>query len=440
METPKSPDGIRHSRGVVIRNTTTQLRDTTRKTFMDWIPFGEWHEHPLECRLRFDDVDCEVLFRALDRPQDVRNLLSLDLTFAYCNEGRELAKPVFDGLTARVGRFPRRQDVPEYWSGIWMDSNPWHDGHWLDKLERVVKDPNHRFFWQPGGRDPKAENLKNLKPGYYQGLLAGKDSEWVRVYVDGLRGTSDRGSIYGEWLDALAARSSLWGEFTDGVFTSWDLGLADATSIWWWRLAGGGVELLDFYENTGKGLGHYFEQLDQRARPVSKGGFGWGYVKHWLPHDANHKTLATQVSVLNQFHQRYGSALTAIGPDLTVRDGLAAGRWLLEQPDTRFHPRCSVVRPGTEFSGMDLLRAYRFAWDERNQVYGKNPLHDFASHAADGYRYVAVVARASLDLTTRPSADTVEPLAVIDGRTNLTLETLLQQNDAWQRKQERRRR
>src|SRR5215813_1713624 len=67
------PDGIRHTRFVVIRNSYPQLRDTTKKTFDSWIPpgVGEWHKQEFIFELKAGDVHCEILFRALDTPDDV---------------------------------------------------------------------------------------------------------------------------------------------------------------------------------------------------------------------------------------------------------------------------------------------------------------------------------------------------------------------------------
>ena len=114
----------------------SQLRDTTRKTFEQWVPaeLGTWHEQSFTWSGRWSDgehiIECEVLFRALDRPQDVKKLLSLELTGAYINEVREIPKHVLDVLQTRVGRFPSRAQGGATWFGIWADTNPWHaNGH-----------------------------------------------------------------------------------------------------------------------------------------------------------------------------------------------------------------------------------------------------------------------------------------------------------------------
>ena len=93
QQTP-GPDGIRRTRFAVVRNTYQQLRDTTIKTFFDWLPeslFGTYKkaEHTYTIT-GFEGVHCEVIFRALDRPEQISNLLSLELTAAWVNEAREV--------------------------------------------------------------------------------------------------------------------------------------------------------------------------------------------------------------------------------------------------------------------------------------------------------------------------------------------------------------
>lgn len=402
------PDGIRRSRFAAVRNTYRQLKDTTQKTFNDWIPagWGDWDSN-FAFHLRVGDVESEILFRALDKPKDVKKLLSLELTGAYINELREIPQAIVDGLGGRIGRFPRVEDGGATWSGLWADTNPWHAGHWGHKLfegrdprlERIAEQRHVKLvarddvgtvfelFRQPGGRDADAENLENLPPGYYQRLCAGKDSEWIRVYVDGQDAARAQGSIYGDLIDELE-RAGWIGEFNHGnteVFTSWDLGRADATAIWFWRIIGKDkIEVIDHYENHLKPLSHYFDVVD---------GKGYRYIKHWLPHDAAAKTLASDSSVEEQCRAHWPGRVE-IGPSLSVSDGIAAGRWLLEGGRCRFHERTR--------SGIEALQSYRREWDEDARAFGEKPLHDWSSHTADAWRYLAVVVKRSELISRKP--------------------------------------
>jgi hypothetical protein len=200
------------------------------------------------------------------------------------------------------------------------------------------------------------------------------------------------GAVWGDLLEALEKRGALedFDHPADGLFTSWDLGFSDSTAVWFWRVAKSApelaIEVVDHYEAHGQPLSHYFDMLEQRAKE-----HGYQYVKHWLPHDARAKTLATGTSILDQFLQRFGGAKVQIGPDLSLLDGIQAARWLLQQ-DIRFHPRCG--------EGLEALKAYRYEYDEDRKDFTRKPLHDWSSHSADAFRYLATVAR-SADLLTR---------------------------------------
>ena len=190
------------------------------------------------------------------------------------------------------------------------------------------------------------------------------------------------GAVWGDLIEAMEKRGQLanFEHEVDGVHTSWDLGISDSTTIWFWRFKGDSVEVLDYFEAHGKPLSHYLDELEVRAKLR-----GYRYERHWLPHDARSRTLATGSSVLEQAIERLGSAAVELTPSLSVLDGIQAGRWLLQQTGTRFHPRCS--------EGLEALRQYHYEYDASRKTFSPKPEHDWSSHAADGFRYLAVVAR-----------------------------------------------
>jgi hypothetical protein len=213
----KSPDGIRKTRWAVIRNTQPELKTTTIKTWLDWFPedkFGKFNwAPPFTHRIRKGEIDIEVIFIALDKAEDVKKLLSLELTGVWINEAREVPKAVVDAATSRVGRYPSERDGGATWSGVIMDTNAPDEDHWWPimagdvpppdwmtdaEIRGMVKPTNWSFFQQPGAMTPvkdkegavisyemsKArENQKGIKPSYYTNLIQGKSPNWVNVYV-----------------------------------------------------------------------------------------------------------------------------------------------------------------------------------------------------------------------------------------------------------------
>ena len=239
-------DNIRRSRWLVVRNTLPELEMTTIKTWKDWFPPGDvdkggWgrmtRKPPYTHYMEFSigdgtKVELEVQFLALDKPEDVKKLLSYECSGIWFNEARELKKEIIDAGTGRVGRYPSIKDGGCTRPCIIMDTNPPDDSHWWYKLaeegqwavnadgQRVSPDmfkPEERweFFQQPSGLDSDAENLENLNQpknyleltfgerrakgrGYYTRMLPGKTKEWINVYVHGHYGTIRQGQpVYG---------------------------------------------------------------------------------------------------------------------------------------------------------------------------------------------------------------------------------------------------
>ena len=196
-EQKPSQDGIRRTRWAIIRNTYAQLKDTTIRTVFDWLPesvFGEYSvTNHIYSITKMPGVHIELMFRALDRPEQVANLLSLELTGAWVNEAREVPWEIIDALDGRINRYPSKRDGGCTWCGIIMDTNPPDENsEWYNYFEKV-KPSTAAIFKQPSGLSPQAENLPNLAKDYYKTLAIGKNEQYVRVYIEGKYGYTQEG-------------------------------------------------------------------------------------------------------------------------------------------------------------------------------------------------------------------------------------------------------
>ncbi len=196
LQAPSPIDGVRRTRCVVVRNTGSQLRDTTIKSFNYWFKDGQagkWKATSSDFILRFGDIECEVMFRPLDTPDDVERVLSLEVTFAIVDEFVQLPKAIVDALSARCGRYPPKIEGGASNWGMWGASNPGNETDWwypmLEDHEALPEGEypsNWTYFKQPSGLSPDAENIANL-PGeelYYINLTKGKSLHWVKQYVE----------------------------------------------------------------------------------------------------------------------------------------------------------------------------------------------------------------------------------------------------------------
>ncbi|RSZ60032.1 PBSX family phage terminase large subunit [Massilia atriviolacea] len=157
------------------------------------------------------------------------------------------------------------------------------------------------------------------------------------------------------------------------VLTFWDLGRADKTAIWFAQQVGFEYRMIDYYENQGHALAHYLKQLQTKP---------YVYGEVWLPHDAENELLASERTIAQQV--RAAGYKVQITPKTSIADGIAAAR--------AFFGSCYFDAEACA-DGLQCLRNYRYEVDPETQQYSKNPLHDWASHGADAFRYAAVSMR-----------------------------------------------
>ena len=167
------------------------------------------------------------------------------------------------------------------------------------------------------------------------------------------------------------------------VVTAWDLGIGDSTAIWFAQFVGREVRIIDYYENSGVGLDHYAKVLLDKD---------YQYEQHILPHDVQVKELGTGKSRLETL-DALGIRNIEIAPKLAVEDGIQAARSMI--------PRCWFDESKCT-RGIEALRQYRRDYDERLKTWRGRPLHDWTSHGADAFRYLAV--------GYKPAADWGEPI------------------------------
>ena len=168
------------------------------------------------------------------------------------------------------------------------------------------------------------------------------------------------------------------------VSTHWDLGIGDATAIWFAQRVGAEIRVIDYYEARSQPLNHYVSVL--AAKPYT-------YAEDWLPHDAQARELTSGKSaqeVLAALGRR-----VKITPKLSLEDGINAARMAW--------PRCWFDETKTA-RGLECLQNYRREMNDKLGEPRATPVHDWASHGADAFRYLAV----SIDKTgARPK---LEPL------------------------------
>lgn len=386
------PDGIRKTKWVVIRNSYPNLRDTTIQTVHQWFPpqhFGQWKvaEHRYIMKA-FENTEIEIIFRALDKPDDVRNLLSLEVTGAWVNEAKEIDWPVIDMLGGRVGRYPAQRDGGPTWSGVFMDTNPPDsDSRWWRYFEDNKHPPGHaEIFKQPSGRGAQAENLDNLPGGrmYYDRLVPGKTAEWVKVFVDGEYGfVMDGKLVFPEYNDRIHCQEV---NPIPGVpiHRGWDMGLTGACVLSQ-VLPDGRWLVFDEIIADGMGIDRFSEQVItycSRAFPQ-----GATFIDTGDP--AGQQRAQTDERTCFDILQAKGIDIDPGIQTLTIRlESLRKPLRTLENGEPAFvlHPRCKTLRKA-------FMGGYHY---RRKQVSGREqyidvPDKNWASHPVDALGYTGTI-------------------------------------------------
>lgn len=168
------------------------------------------------------------------------------------------------------------------------------------------------------------------------------------------------------------------------VSTYWDIGVGDSTAIWFVREVGNEFHIVDYYENSGEGLRHYMKVIKDK---------GYQYAEHWAPHDIDNREFAgdgkTRRELAREGYSIDGDNYSInfnVVPKLGIDEGIESVREIL--------PRCVFDVVKCE-QGINCLENYRKAWDDKHGVWKNKPLHDWASHGSDAFRYFGVAQNAS---------------------------------------------
>jgi phage terminase large subunit len=163
------------------------------------------------------------------------------------------------------------------------------------------------------------------------------------------------------------------------VHTSWDLGRADKTTIWFFQFVSGEVRIIDYLEKFGQPIDWYITELKAKRYP---------YGTMWVPHDADNQLLASKRTISQQL--RDAGFVVRTVPKTSIAARIEATRQLF--------PLMYFDEKRTQ-AGRDALVNYRYdvqgvpvfvGEGQEVQTFSPQPVHDWASHASDSLGYMAV--------------------------------------------------
>lgn len=392
-------------RALVIRQTFPQLRkllDRARELYPRVVPGAEFLDRPWT-EWRFPS-GAKIAFGSIDRDVDVHNYQGHEFQWIGIDELGHYGTPyVWQYLTSRLRTAdktlrcymratcnPGPKWIQERW-GIDNDGGAsaqdstvtLADGRAITKRLRFIPSrlSDNQYLHDDGQYEA---TLLKLPPAERAALLEGK---WGVVDVPG--------AIYRDVLNQAREQGRVTGVPYDGaapVHTYWDIGIADPTCIWCAQRVGREWHLIDYYEERNKTAADAAAWLKSR---------GYAYGEHYLPHDSRAREKGTGVTY-QEVLEGHGIH-TRIVPSLGVEEGIAAARMIFTQ--CWFDEvKCA--------DGIKGLQHYRRDWKDKAGEFAA-PVHNWASHPSDSFRYFAVSARLDAE---EHSVMSLPPIKYPDGR------------------------
>ena len=198
------------------------------------------------------------------------------------------------------------------------------------------------------------------------------DDEYEQEYECSWQ-ASIKGAYYAKWMNEADKEGRITSVPYDpalAVHTAWDLGVGDATAIWFFQAYGRELRIIDYYEASGEGLPYYAKILQER---------GYVYGDHFAPHDIAVRELGSGRS-RKEIALNLGIRFQVVAKQ-SIDDGIEAVRSVL--------PRCYFDSEKAR-QGIDSLIHYHKEFDQKRGEFKNRPYHDWSSHASDAFRYLAV--------------------------------------------------
>lgn len=309
----------------------------------------------------------------------------------YRYQSAEFQRINFDELTHflegpytyLISRCRRRKGI-DVSPAVRAGSNPGGEGHeWVKRRFVDAETRGERVFMPAGLRDNPY-----LDEAEYRAALMNLPETERRQLLEGVWEAGPvEGAYYDRWMrDAIEAQRIGRVPYDPAlpVHTGWDLGIDDATAIWFAQIDDRSREwrIIDYYEASGEALQHYVTVLRDR---------GYVYGRHFLPHDIEVRELSTGKS-RREALEGLGVRVDVV-PQHAVEDGIQRVRDVL--------PLCWFDAEKCA-AGIRALRNYRKEWDEKRQTWRSQPLHNWASHPADSFRYLAMGYAPSVTAERKP--------------------------------------
>lgn len=270
---------------------------------------------------------------------------------------------------------------------------PWHENHEyrMDPQDVVITKEDIRYFHDLEGQGVILDDWQKAWWVKKHNTLGEEMFREHPSYPEEAFKASVVGAYYGQTISEMRRAGRIGNvphEPTFPVHTSWDLGMNDNMTIWFFQAIGREIRIIDYLEASGEGLSYYAKELHKKD---------YVYGTHYLPHDVGVRELGTG--------KKREETLRDLGvkPITQVPRPKNAEQLLAQIEETRVFLKRAYIDEANCDQGIKCLENYRKEWDEKLGTFKKTPLHNWASHGADGLRtgsvgFVPFIQQARSDL------------------------------------------
>jgi phage terminase large subunit len=353
------------TRVVCIREVQNSIRDSVRQLLIDKV------EH-LGVGDLFEILDSEIrgpsgsliIFKGMQSYNAV-NIKSLEAyDVVWVEEAQTLSQYSLDILRPTL----RKND-----SELWFSWNP-----------RFKTDPVDKFFRSNPPPDAVSVLVNWRDNPWFPDVLKKEmahdfatDEDKADHIWNGAYGSS-AGAILSRWVNAADRE----GRINDTVYydpqganveISSDIGFHDTASWWYWQRKIGGFSLLKYDHDSGLDADDWIPRIQ-----LTLSGMGMRLGKVWLPQDAKSKTFQSKHTSVEKFLSAFGHQYVDIVPPSKKADQISAARRVVKH--------CEFNREMCT-DGLDGLLAWEFEWNDDDNIFSREPVHNWASHPGDAYAY-----------------------------------------------------
>lgn len=323
----------------------------------------------------------EIWFGYLDDAKHSDNVLGKEFNTVYLNEISEIAFASYTKVLTRLSlkSYDKNGNLcPNRFFGDCNPSGKWHWGYKtfvLKKNAKTGEDLNNPEQYGYLLMNPK-DNIANLPEDYIQMLESLPEEERNRfllgIWTDGISG-----GIYTKEMAQAEQDGRITSVPFDNnffVWTFWDIGMDDATAIWFVQFVGDEIHLIDYYQNNNQSALHYLEVLKKKQQE-----YGYRYNKLILPHDGRVREWTNGRSRAETLEQQ--GFKTEVIKATSIADGINACKLIFE--------KCWFDKVKCE-EGISALSNYHRKENPIAMTYSNEPEHDWTSHGADSFRLMGV--------------------------------------------------